>query len=126
MKHFEEAITDLTQSVKPNSITHCPRPTPTAPPNQREVSKTEVRIRGVDGCASKDARERQEHDIREVKTLLDFLHRQCEIVELNRIGHWNENRDETIVSRVSNPLPRRFILIPVAKVPNYEKKTLRQ
>ena len=68
--NIKEAKTDLTQSVNQNQPHPLPRPT--APPNQRGIPTIEgIRIRRGQECASKDDRERQEQDMKEVKITLD-------------------------------------------------------
>ena len=65
----------------PNEPAPRPQPMP-VPPMQPEG----IRVRGVLESTSKLARERNEHDMAEIKTMLTFLSVWCQISELKRMG----------------------------------------
>ena len=80
-----------------------------------------IRVRGVRESTSKLARERNEHDMKEISDLMTFLSMECEITEIKRIGPYQEGRARTIVFTVANKFHRRLILLSIGKLKEYDK-----
>ena len=98
VSNIEKVGLDSTRSIKPNPSTPLFGLTSRTPSNESEVSKLdEIRNRGVQECVSKGTQERQEQNMNEQKTLLQFLRTQFKIVDMKSIGQRNQNRDRTSV-----------------------------
>ena len=67
------------------------------------------------------ARERNEHETKEISDLMTFLSIECEITEIKRIGPYQEGRVRTIVFRVANKFHRRLILLFISNLKEYDK-----
>ena len=80
-----------------------------------------IRVRAVPESTSKLARERYEHDMKEISNLMTFLLIQCEITEIKRIGPYQEGRAWTIVFTVAIKFHRRLILLTISKLKEYDK-----
>ena len=80
-----------------------------------------IRVRGVLESTSKLARERNEHDMKEISDLMTFSSIECEITEIKRIGPYQEGRARTIVFTFANKFHRRLILLSISKLKEYNK-----
>ena len=121
---INKAISELKKSFVKQPIpkqTHMGAEHPT-PKKTKEAEIPEgIRVRGVPESTSKLARERKEHDMKEISDLMTFLSTECEITETKRIGPYQEGRARTIVFTVANKFHRRLILLSISKFKEYNK-----
>ena len=123
---IKKAISDIRETfakreAMPNPILP-PQVTPSPTINKPEPKPPKgIRVGGVPESTTKIARERNEHDMKEVK-MLEFMSIDCEITEMQRIGPYQENRTRTIVFTVANRFHKRLILLSIAKLKEYDKK----
>ena len=100
----------VTKKVKPK----------TEPPTNDHPSG--VRVRGIPELKDTNARKRGEHDKAEIENLLKFLKVDSNIEDCRRIGTYNENKDRTIIVKLSNDWNRKLLLLSLGRLRNYDKK----
>ena len=69
-----------------------------------------------------NARKRAEHDKAEIENVLKFLNVDSNIEDCRRIGTYNQNKDRTIIVKLSNDWNRKLLLLSLGKLRNYDKK----
>ena len=100
----------VTKKVKPK----------TKPPTNDHPSG--VRVRGIPELKDTNARKRAEHDQAEIENILKFLNVDSNIKDCRRIGTYNENKDRTIIVKLSNDWNRKLLFLSLGKMRNYDKK----
>ena len=68
------------------------------------------------------AKKRAEHDKAENENVLKFLNVDSNIEDCRRIGTYNQNKDRTIIVKLSNDWNRKLLLLSLGKLRNYDKK----
>ena len=99
-------------------------PTPSPPVIKTTITAKQfdgVKKRGLQECDAESASERNDKDLSELKAMLHFLEKDCEITEIRRIGQ-QVNRNRTLVIKVAKKSHRNFILLPVAKLKIYSQQ----
>ena len=81
-----------------------------------------VRVRGIPELKDTNARKRAEHDKTEIENILKFLNIDSNIEDCRRIWTYNENKDRTIIVKLSNDWNRKLLLLSLGKLRNYDKK----
>ena len=100
----------MTKKVKPK----------TEPPTNDHPSG--VRVRGIPELKDTDARKRAEHDKAEIENILKILNADSNIEDCRRIETYNENKDRTIIVKLSNDWNRKLFLLSLGKLQKYDKK----
>ena len=124
LTEIKKAISELKESLVKQPFpkqTHIGAEHPTPKKTVKVETPEGIRIRGVPESTSKLARERTEHDIKEISDLITFLSIECEITEIKRIGPYQEGKARTIVFTVANKFHRRLILLSISKLKEYDK-----
>ena len=81
-----------------------------------------VRVRGISELKNTNARKRAEHDNADIENILKFLNADSNIEDFRRIGTYSENKDKTIIVKLSNDWNRKLLLLSLGKLRNYDKK----
>ena len=92
----------------------------TEPPTNDHPSG--VRVRGITELKDTNARKRAENDKAEIENILKFLNVDSNIEDCRRIGTYNENKDRTVLVKLSNDWNRKLLLLSLGKLRNYDKK----
>ena len=83
-----------------------------------------IRVRGIPESNAKSALQRQQHDMHEIKEMLNHMELECDITEVRRIGQQQQDRKRTVIFEVSNPWQRRLILNSTTKLKSYNGRQL--
>ena len=92
----------------------------TEPPTNDHPSG--VRVRGIPELKDTNARKRAQHDKAEIENILKFLNVDSNIEDCRRIGTYNENKDRTIMVKLSNDWNGKLLVLSLGKLRNYDKK----
>ena len=131
MKTLENEMTDLKKTVtKIKTLLATKQPDsdyPTQPsliasrqklPPKPAEELDAIRTRGIPESTEKEARLRQEHDLREVQKVLTHMDVNASIGDVIRLGRFDENNTRTILLKVPNAYQRQMILLSARKLKN--------
>ena len=126
VKGIKDQITSLRTEMapRPDSELTTSRTTKTSEPKTQKKKENYdgLRVRGIAESKAKSPRERYEHDVKEVKSILEFLKIDCPIDDLRRLGNYDGKKDRTLIIKTTSEHHRRLILLSLYKLKTYSKQ----
>ena len=123
---IKDQITSLRTEMapRPDSELTTSRTTKTSEPKTQKKKENYdgLRVRGIAESKAKSPRERYEHDVKEVKSILELLKIDCPIDDVRRLGNYDGKKDRTLIIKTTSEHQRRLILLSLYKLKTYSKK----
>ena len=118
---LNKTVAEIEDGFKKDTSKIQPSPLKTNP----TLSYDGIRIRGLSRSKALTPRARHENDMEEVNKIFGFLNVECEIIDLRRLGSYEEaktsGKDRTIIVDLANPWQKCIIFLSPYKLKDYGK-----